>query len=796
MSNPPAILLGGTVTALSVARSLTDAGVEVHVLDHRNSPVRRSRLRHTFVELDAAHMQPGMLEWLRSNPREAVLLACGDEGLELIARHRPELLELGLRPMEADDEVLLAMLDKRRTDELAREHGIAVPRVLPLRGPADIEAVSREFGYPCVLKPVHSHIFVRRTGSRAKVVAVDSEAALRTEFDRLHGLGVEMLVIEVITGPDDEFVSYYSYLDEAGRPLLHFTKRKLRQYPTYFGSGTYHQTTRDPEVAEVGLRFLEAVGLRGLGNVEFKRDGNDGRLKLIECNARFTMSNELIRIAGVDLALFSYNRVLGRPTPAVDSYRAGVRLWDPVHDALAFVQYRRSGELTLAGWVTSLLHRQHLRAARIDDPIPAALGLARLLEKATVGRLRPAPAARPRRAALGRGLSALAERTLAAGGSRSPIASRLELAATVGPGYAIRRLRAHRRFSGLGEPARYEAYARIWGEAAEATGARIEELAKGLFEISKDDVRARVFQQMVDIEDPVTLKVALDKTLVHRMVTAAGLRVPEHLEFDVLDPAPAIEFLERAAGPCVVKPAAGSGGGHGTTAGVETVEELMRARRNAATNTRRLLIERQATGAVYRLLLLEGELLDVVRSVPGHLVGDGVSTVQQLILAENERRAAARGAAGLALLGANLDMLLCLEHAGLSLSSVAPAGRTIAIGAVTNNNASEDNETFRGDLSPELVADARRAQEVVGVRLAGVDVITPDPARRLEETGGVINEVNGTPGLHHHYLVADPASATRVAIPVLERLLNRAPVDGRADGDGRAPSRVAWRGSA
>ena len=82
------------------------------------------------------------------------------------------------------------------------------------------------------------------------------------------------------------------------------------------------------------------------------------------------------------------------------------------------------------------------------------------------------------------------------------------------------------------------------------------------------------------------------------------------------------------------------------------------------------------------------------------------------------------------------------------------------------------------------------------MHLAGVDVITPDPSRPLVESGGVINEVNGTPGLHHHYLVADPVAATRVAIPVLERLLNRVPSDGRADAGARAPSEVPWRSSA
>jgi len=292
---------------------------------------------------------------------------------------------------------------------------------------------------------------------------------------------------------------------------------------------------------------------------------------------------------------------------------------------------------------------------------------------------------------------------------------------------------------------------------------------------------------MVDIDDPVTLKVALDKALVHRLMAAAGLSIPDHVEFDVRDPAPALEFLERAGGPCVVKPAAGTGGGHGTTAGVRVAAELMRARRNASAGGTRLLVERQALGAVYRLLLLDGELLDVVRSLPGRLTGDGRSTIEELIFAENERRVRAKGAAGLSLLGVSLDMMMALEHAGLTLSSIVPAGHTITLGAVTNNNAIDDNETFHGELSSQLIAEARSAQKAVGLRLAGVDVITTDPARALHETGGVINEVNGTPGLHHHYLVADQNRATRVAIPVLERLLSSSQPRGNSAVVGQTP---------
>jgi D-aspartate ligase len=771
--NPPAVILGGAVTALSVARSLTDAGVPVYVLDRSDSPARASRLRKAFVDVGREEMQPRMLHWLRSGPPGAVVLACSDEGLELIARHRAELLELGYIPMEANDEVLLAMLDKNRTDELARSHGIPAPRVLRLRNQADVDAVSREFGYPCVLKPVHSHIFVRRAKSKAKVLIVDTPAALQVEFERMSELGVELLAIEVIASSDDEYVSYYSYLDERGEPLLHLTKRKIRQYPNRFGSGTYHETTRDAEVADLGLRFLRAVGLRGIGNVEFKRDGRDGQLKLIECNARFTMSNELIRIAGIDLALFSYNRLLGRPVPPVEHYRDGLRLWDPVHDVLAFLEYRRNGQLSATRWVGSLLHRQRLRTARFDDPLPALVGLAGLVGRASGKRTVGKGVLQTGLSPWASGLGALSEQLTRTGHRGSALAPRVEVLGAAGPGYALRRLRGDRRLSGLGEPARNEAYERIWRAAADVAGATVERLAPGLFEISRDGVSTRVFQQMVSLDDPVTLKVALDKTLVHRLMAARGLAIPDHLEFDVSNPAPALAFLESASGPCVVKPAAGTGGGHGTTSGLLAPAELMRARRNAATGNPRLLIERQATGAVYRFLLLDGELLDVTRHVPGHVTGDGRSTIEALIFDENKRRVAAKGAARLSLLGVTLDMMIALEHAGHRLSSVLPDGDTIALGGVTNNNAIDDNETFREEISPELLAEARAAQEAVGLHLAGVDVITTDPSSPLAETGGVINEVNGTPGLHHHYLVAKPDEATPVAIPVLERLLTR-----------------------
>ncbi len=63
------------------------------------------------------------------------------------------------------------------------------------------------------------------------------------------------------------------------------------------------------------------------------------------------------------------------------------------------------------------------------------------------------------------------------------------------------------------------------------------------------------------------------------------------------------------------------------------------------------------------------------------------------------------------------------------------------------------------------------AAKVTGLTLAGVDIVTTDLRSGLATVGGALLEVNAIPGLHHHYLVSDPANAQRVAVPLLQRLL-------------------------
>lgn len=369
---PPAIILGGPVTGMVATRSLYRAGVEVIALGTEADHFEHSRCCVKAVAAPADDVQRQWLAWLLgSAPEGAVVLAASDEGLELIARHRQELVECGLLPAESDDDAVLDLLDKDRTYEIAHRAGVRTPRAFTVRSHADIGPEFDTLRYPCGLKALHRHVFERRSPIRDKVIVARDREELDRMLDLMLGLELEMQVTEIVEGPDERIVVHTTYLDENGEPLMEFTHRKLRQRPIHFGVGCYSVGEWMPEVAAEGLRFAQAAGVRGMAVTEFKQDPVDGTLWLFECNPRFDLSNALIRASGFDLTRLSYERTAGLPQSPLGPARWGRHLWHPVADFRSFLDYRRCGEMSWPDYLRSLMHPQTFSLLAADDPWPS-----------------------------------------------------------------------------------------------------------------------------------------------------------------------------------------------------------------------------------------------------------------------------------------------------------------------------------------------------------------------------------------------------------------------------------------
>lgn len=312
-------------------------------------------------------------------------------------------------------------------------------------------------------------------------------------------------------------------------------------------------------------------------------------------------------------------------------------------------------------------------------------------------------------------------------------------------------------------------YQELWQVAAGNIGARARPWDFGFCRIDRDGLSAIVRQSSVMLDDHLTLEVMGNKALVYELMREKGYATPRHRRYTMRSLGRAEAFLgDDIQGPVVVKPASGTGGGRGVTTGIVDRADLRKASRLAARFDTELLVEEQLEGRSYRLLYLDGVFIDAIRRDPPIVTGTGRHTIRQLVARENRRRLTASVATALSPLRIDPDCRNKLRQMGLKPSSKPQAGQVVELKRAVNENGSRGNHTVTDQVHPETIAAGARLVTGLGVRLAGLDVLCRDISVPLGDGNGLISEINTTPGLHHHDLVADRSKRVRVA----ERLLS------------------------
>jgi cyanophycin synthetase len=343
---------------------------------------------------------------------------------------------------------------------------------------------------------------------------------------------------------------------------------------------------------------------------------------------------------------------------------------------------------------------------------------------------------------------------------------------STGPIHAWRSFRRDRALESLAAARRRSLTRELWEGAARELGATLTELAPNRCEIRRGSAATILTGQTTLLNSGHARALADSKPSAYKLLAEAGLPIPEHRAFDASDTSVARAFLECGPTPCILKPASGNGG-DGVTGNIHCAAELRRAVVAASAFGPHLLIERQLVGDVVRFLVLDGEVIDAVQRLRPYITGDGSSTVEDLMIDEYERRIRGEGNTSLKPFAVDLDCLLTLKHSGVGLRDVLPSGAVLEVKAVTNYNRPEDNRTLE-HISADFRAEASAAAAALGLRLAGVDVVAPTLTTSLSAGGGGVIDVNATPALHHHTLVANPGAAPPVTVLILRALLESA----------------------
>ena len=214
---------------------------------------------------------------------------------------------------------------------------------------------------------------------------------------------------------------------------------------------------------------------------------------------------------------------------------------------------------------------------------------------------------------------------------------------------------------------------------------------------------------------------------------------------------------------------------------LSTREEVEQAWHLAHAGERAVVVERFVTGGDYRVLVVGGRMVAAARRHPPTVTGDGVSTVQALVERVNEDPRRCSDHAGV-LSPVVIDevALAVLAEQGLAPESVPEPGRLVSLRHNANLSTGGTAEDVTERVHPEVAARAVEATRIVGLDVAGIDIVTADIAQPLESQRGVVIEVNAAPGLRMH-LEPTVGSPRNVGAAIVDTLF------GPGD-DGRIPT--------
>jgi cyanophycin synthetase len=246
----------------------------------------------------------------------------------------------------------------------------------------------------------------------------------------------------------------------------------------------------------------------------------------------------------------------------------------------------------------------------------------------------------------------------------------------------------------------------------------------------------------------IAVELASDKEETNRILRNLGLPVPKQRLVQSADEA--IAAAEKIGYPVVVKPY-NANHGRGITVHITTPEQVRTAFQVAREHSRSVIVESFIVGDDHRMLVINGELIAVAKRVPGHVVGDGIHTIEQLVEQVNQdpRRGVGHEKV-LTRLEFDHQADTLLARMGYTRQTIPADGERVFLRS-TGNLSTGGTATDMTDLvHPDNVEMAVRAVKAIGLDVGGVDFLSTDITESYKDVGGAICEVNAAPGFRMH----------------------------------------------
>lgn len=310
---PVAVVFVMHVQGLSIARCLSREGVPILAIDsNENNCGLYSKYVTGIISPDAARDESSFIDFLKNigkNLRsKGILFPTHDVELIALSKHREVLKEYFLYPM-SEYEIIDKCIDKFKLYPIAKELGIPIPKTYFPKSTEEVEEISNKIEYPYILKPSRHERFVEIFKKTA--LRINDRKELLKKYKQVSNKGLDVMIQEEILGRADRLYTLGSYADKKSNLKGIFVGRKIRQFPSDFGTCRFAEPIYEPEVLKLGQCLIKGLNYHGISQVEFKKDPKDNKFKLMELNARSWLWISLSTACDVNLPFIAYKDTIG-----------------------------------------------------------------------------------------------------------------------------------------------------------------------------------------------------------------------------------------------------------------------------------------------------------------------------------------------------------------------------------------------------------------------------------------------------------------------------------------------------
>ena len=258
----------------------------------------------------------------------------------------------------------------------------------------------------------------------------------------------------------------------------------------------------------------------------------------------------------------------------------------------------------------------------------------------------------------------------------------------------------------------------------------------------------RIQASMTSQTSAIAVEAADEKTRVKQHLKKSGIPVPDGQL--VSSEAEAIVAFNKIGGAVVVKPDIGNYG-NGSTINVINLDQLKIAFKAAQDKHYEVIVEEYVEGFDYRLLVINGKLVAAAKRKPAHIIGDGKSSIEELIKITNSdpRRGFGHEKALTKIAIDDMTERLLFLHK-FSLDYQPRFKETIFLKTTANLSQGGTSCDVTDEVSPEIRLMAERAAQIIGLDCVGIDVLATDISLPIGQSGVKVVEVNAAPGFRMH----------------------------------------------